>query len=492
MIAKHYRLVERIGSGGAGVVWRAIDERLERSVAVKQIPIHSSLDDGERALVRQRAIREARNAARFHHPNAIVVFDITEHEGHPCLILEFFESYSLAEVLKKRRTMPLPEVARIGEQVASALIAAHKAGLVHRDVKPGNILLGPDGTVKITDFGISKASGDSTLTATGLVSGTAAYLPPEVARGVDPTPASDVFGLGATLFHALEGEPPYGLNDNPLALLFAAANGDIRAPRRAGPAMELISSLVSSEPRNRPSMEEARAALSHFAGGNVVVPTLSRRERPSIRRPSPSTRALTQVKPRTARTAPVQAAAPAHATAPVRAAAPVHATAPVHAEPAPRDRKQPFLYAGAVLLVLLAVGAVVNVALNLSDRVSDVPGVSETIVADAGETAHSGSPVDWSRGGQLVQQFYSNPSGSWSLLTPAAQEPYGSQQAFEEYWSTRVIQSFGRIEAYKLENNPDGSVDMRVNGLTYDGQTKDATLRVIEDGGRLLIDSDTR
>ncbi|WP_415842939.1 serine/threonine-protein kinase, partial [Nocardia ninae] len=262
MIAEHYRLVERIGSGGTGVVWRAIDERLQRSVAVKQIHIKPSLPEAERDVVRQRAIREARNAARFQHPNAIVVFDITEHQGDPCLVMEYLKSNSLAGVLSTQGPLPLTQVARIGEQVASALIAAHDAGIVHRDVKPGNILLDDHGTVKITDFGISRAAGDVTLTETGLICGTAAYLAPEMARGADPTPASDVFALGATLFHALEGEPPYGANANPLAVLYAAANGQVSEPRNAGPATDFLLDLLSPEPQDRPTM---RAALDHLA-----------------------------------------------------------------------------------------------------------------------------------------------------------------------------------------------------------------------------------
>uniref|UniRef100_UPI000A645BFB serine/threonine-protein kinase n=1 Tax=Nocardia pseudovaccinii TaxID=189540 RepID=UPI000A645BFB len=270
LIAEHYRLVERIGSGGTGVVWRAVDERLQRSVAVKQIHIKPSLPEAERDVVRQRAIREARNAARFQHPNAIVVFDITEHNGDPCLVMEYLKSKSLAGVISAQGMLPLTQVARIGEQVAAALIAAHHAGIVHRDVKPGNILLDDTGTVKITDFGISRATGDVTLTETGLICGTAAYLAPEVARGADPTPAADVFALGATLFHALEGEPPYGASANPLAVLYAAANGQVSEPRHAGPATDFLLDLLSPDPAERPTMRAAREHLSALADSGPV------------------------------------------------------------------------------------------------------------------------------------------------------------------------------------------------------------------------------
>ncbi|MCW4355336.1 protein kinase [Hoyosella sp. YIM 151337] len=481
LVAGHYRLAERIGSGGAGVVWRAVDQRLERSVAVKQIPIQPSFTDGERALVQQRAVREARNAARFHHPNAIVVYDITEHEGNPCLVMEYFASRSLAAVLAERRVLPVQQAARIGEQVADALIAAHAAGIVHRDVKPGNILISDQGVAKITDFGISKAMGDVTLTAAGLVSGTAAYLPPEVARGAEPTPASDVFSLGATLFHAIEGEPPYGSGDNSLALLYAAANAETKEPRAAGPATELLRELLSADPADRPSMSQACAALGRLASSGASAATTSRlpqlgtASKGLSRRTGRSVSAVpTKVRPNSGNPRSIGQVSP---PAPGRTA----------------ERKRTGVYAGLVGVVMLAVFAAVIYAANLAGPGDPTdPEATETIVADAGPTPHTGSAVDWGQAGQLVQQFYSNPAGSWSLLTAAAQQVYGSQQEFQSYWGARTIQSFGLIEAYKHANNDDGSVDMRVNGLTYDGQTKQAILRVVSSDGRLMIDGDTR
>ncbi|KMS82146.1 serine/threonine protein kinase, partial [Streptomyces regensis] len=269
MVAGHYRLVEHVGTGAMGIVWRAVDERLERSVAVKQILTQPGLSEAERTTVRQRAMREAKNAARFQHPNAIVVFDIAEHDGDPVLVMEYLPSQSLSAVLAERGPLPVPEVARIGEQVAAALVAAHRAGIVHRDIKPGNLLIDANGTCKITDFGISRASGDLTLTQTGLIGGTPAYLAPELARGADPTPASDVFALGATLYHAIEGLPPYGDNTNQLALLYAAANGQINPPQHAGQATALLMSLLRTDPDERPTMSEARERLGALASGTA-------------------------------------------------------------------------------------------------------------------------------------------------------------------------------------------------------------------------------
>ncbi len=529
LIAEHYRLVERIGSGGTGVVWRAIDERLQRSVAVKQIHIKPSLPEAERDVLRQRAIREARNAARFQHPNAIVVFDITEHNGDPCLVMEYLKSRSLAQVLSAQGAVPLNQVARIGEQVASALIAAHQAGIVHRDVKPGNVLLDDHGTVKITDFGISRAAGDVTLTETGLICGTAAYLPPEVARGADPTPAADVFALGATLFHALEGEPPYGASSNPLAVLYAAANGQVSEPRNAGPATDFLLQLLSPQPEDRPTMRMARDQLAAFAdagadavpagfvpaseaygrrngdGATEVVATRALRSRAAAagpateRQPAPR---RSSVAVDTAAHRPVEPAR----DHPDTVAHPRTTTQPRPASPAAGKRRAVLI--GALVGAVVAVSALLVSAFNSADDdSSSQASASSVATAPSGDPSTSaavpllgqtpsvgGKVTDIGAAGQLVERFYSDPESSWSLLTPAAQKVYTDQQGFRQYWSAdgRTIQSFGRIYAPNGVN-ADGSVDMRVTGLTYGGQSKNPDLRIIDaGGGRLLIDSDTR
>src|SRR5919198_210300 len=177
-------------------------------------------------------MREGRIAARLQHQHAISVYDVAEDEGQPVLVMEYLPSTSLAAMMSEHGPLPPREVARVGAQVASALGAAHAAGVVHRDIKPGNILLGDDGTVKITDFGISRATDDVTVTKTGLIAGTPAYLAPEVAVGRDPAPPSDVFSLGSTLYAAVEGEPPFGLSENTLGLLHRVAAGRIVPPQQ--------------------------------------------------------------------------------------------------------------------------------------------------------------------------------------------------------------------------------------------------------------------
>ncbi|WP_432421138.1 serine/threonine-protein kinase [Nocardia cyriacigeorgica] len=510
------------------MVWRAIDERLQRSVAVKQIHIKPSLPEAERDVLRQRAIREARNAARFQHPNAIVVFDITEHNGDPCLVMEYLKSRSLAQVLSAQGAVPLNQVARIGEQVASALIAAHQAGIVHRDVKPGNILLDDHGTVKITDFGISRAAGDVTLTETGLICGTAAYLAPEVARGADPTPAADVFALGATLFHALEGEPPYGASSNPLAVLYAAANGQVSEPHNAGPATDFLLQLLSPQPEDRPTMRMARDQLAALADADEdAVPAgfVPASEAYGRRNGNGATEvvATQALRTRTAAAGPAteRQRPPMRSSAALDTAA--HRPVPAREQPDtddhPRTSTQPrpasaaagkrrAVLIGALVGAVVAVSALLISAFNSADD-GDAPqsSASSSAVAPSGDASTSaavpvlgqtpsvgGKVTDIGAAGQLVERFYSDPQSSWSLLTPAAQKVYTDQQGFQQYWGAdgRTIQSFGRIYAPGGVNG-DGSVDMSVTGLTYGGQSKNPSLRIIDaGGGRLLIDSDTR
>ena len=278
LVAGRYRLERRIGAGAMGVVWQALDERLNRTVAVKKLLLPPGLPPDEADEAVARCKREGRIAARLHHPNAIAVFDVVDEDGAPCLIMEYLPSDSLAIALNERGPLPVAEVARIGAQVAAALAAAHAAGIVHRDIKPGNILLGDDGSVKITDFGISRATDDVTVTKTGLIAGTPAYLAPEVAVGREPSAASDVFSLGSTLYAAAEGEPPFGLSENTLGLLHAVASGKINPPVQSGPLTAVLVSLLALETEARPSAAEARDLLAAVARGedpDVPPPTVA-------------------------------------------------------------------------------------------------------------------------------------------------------------------------------------------------------------------------
>ncbi|HWO67355.1 MAG TPA: serine/threonine-protein kinase, partial [Umezawaea sp.] len=274
LIAGRYELRDQLGAGAMGVVWRAGDLKLERVVAVKELLLPSHLDDKAVEQARRRAQREARIAARLHHPNAITVHDVVEHDGQPWLIMEYLPSQSLATVLAERGPLPIGDVVRIGKHMADALAAAHKASVVHRDVKPGNVLLGAEGTVKITDFGISRALDDTAATATGNYAGTPAFFAPEVARGQEAGYPSDVFSLGATLYNAVEGQPPFGITDNSIAQLYRAAAGTVRPPERAGALAPLLARLLALDPRARPTMAEAAEALDTLARTTAPTPTL--------------------------------------------------------------------------------------------------------------------------------------------------------------------------------------------------------------------------
>lgn len=488
-----------------GVVWRAVDERLERSVAVKKVMGQQGLSEADRADLHRRAMREAKIAARLQHPNAIVVYDITEHEGDPCLVMEYMPSRSLSQLIGQYGTMGIAEAARIGEQVAKALVAAHHAGIVHRDVKPGNILIDESGVAKLTDFGISRAQGDITLTQTGLVGGTPAYIAPELARGADPAPASDVFALGATLYHAIEGQSVYGSNPNQLALLHTAASGKINPPRAAGPATALLMGMVRPEPEERISMQQAAERLAAVAaGGGVPAPP------PPVMPAPPPGNGQSQPWSRT-RTAVAPAGGPSpYGTASFDAANGGHGD---HQPPPPPprqdgdDRKRPLALIAGVIALLALVGISIALLTSGDDEQPDgsSPGQNDgtssaqPTTTEQPETTqtHSGGPISYSEAGQLVIDFYTFPAGtsrSWEMLTPRAQAIFGSYGEFEAYWS-QYDQVWSQ-DAYG-DANSDGSVTITATmvAIGQDGSQSSETkqLRVIrDDSGELLIDSDPR
>lgn len=273
LVAGRYRLLERVGSGAMGEVWRAHDERLDRVVAVKLLP-STGLTGIAAEQSNERAMREARITAKLQHPHAVTVHDVVEHDDHPCLVMEYVPAHTLSSVLIERGTLPPLAVARIGAQVAAALAAAHDAGIVHRDVKPDNVLLTDAGEAKITDFGISRAVGDGSMTGPGIVVGTPAYLSPEVAAGGTAAFASDVFSLGATLYEAVEGGPPFGLGDDAVALVRHVATGQVTPPTHAGPLGPVLLWLLCADPGQRPTMAQAADALDAVASGRPVTPTL--------------------------------------------------------------------------------------------------------------------------------------------------------------------------------------------------------------------------
>ena len=259
VVAGRYRLAAPVGEGAMGTVWRAFDLRLGRVVAIKQLRLPH---EDEAVLARRRVIREARAAARLQHPNAVAVHDVaTDDLGNPVLVMEYVPSRSLAAVLDEGGVLPVAQVARIGTQIAGALAAGHAAGIVHRDVKPANILLAEDGSAKITDFGLARSI-DDTVTETGLLAGTPAFLAPETAHGEPPTPAADVFSLGATLYTALEGTPPFGTADDHVEQLHRVAAGGAPPPRNAGGLKAPLMAMLHDDPAARPTMSHVADVLA--------------------------------------------------------------------------------------------------------------------------------------------------------------------------------------------------------------------------------------
>ncbi|WP_344690848.1 serine/threonine-protein kinase, partial [Blastococcus jejuensis] len=344
LVAGRYRLQSQIGGGGMGTVWLARDELLGRQVAIKQVLSPPGADEAQIDEQRQRALREGRIAARLSHPHAISVYDVALESGQPWLVMEYLPSRSLAAVLTEDGVLSTGVVAQVGAQVADALAATHAAGIVHRDVKPANILIGEggrvEGLVKITDFGISHASGDVTLTQTGQITGTPAFLAPEVAQGREMTEASDVFSLGATLYTCLEGQPPFGMEDNALAMLHRVAGGQIRPPLRAGSMAEPLVRMLAADPADRPTMVEVRDELAALAAGRDGDTTTVLLARTDLRSGPPGP-GRTATFPAPAPEAPEAPAAPAPASEvpappPARPPAAARAAAPAPAPAAAR------------------------------------------------------------------------------------------------------------------------------------------------------------
>ncbi|MFF0474755.1 serine/threonine-protein kinase [Streptomyces sp. NPDC004284] len=283
-LAGRYRIVRQLGRGGMGVVWRAVDEVLGREVAVKELRTYSDAAAPELADLRLRMTREARAAARVRHPGVVAVHDVTEHEGRPVIVMELVDGPSLDDVLGERGTIDPAEAARIGAHVLEALAAAHDVGVLHRDVKPGNILLDRSGRIVLTDFGIATmedpGDGSAThLTRSGEIVGSLDFLAPERAQGQDPGPASDVWAVGATLYAAVEGSSPFRRTST-WSTLAAIVTEPLPEPVRSGPLTPVLLRLLDKDPAARPTAREA-ARLLGAVGAAAPGPTGAGAEAPA-------------------------------------------------------------------------------------------------------------------------------------------------------------------------------------------------------------------
>src|SRR5215213_3526556 len=269
LVANRYTLKAPLGRGGMGVVWRAQDAVLGREVAVKEVVLPPTLAEAERRPAQARVLREARAAARLNHPGAVTLYDVVQDRGNTFIVMELVEAPTLAELVAEQGPLAVGRVAELGVQLAGALEAAHGAGIVHRDVKPGNVMVPERGGAKLADFGVASLAGDPQLTSTGLVLGSPAYMAPEQARGEASGPAADFWALGATMFYAVEGVAPFDRGSS-IATLAAVVNDPPRGPRRAGPLTDVIIALLAKDPAARPTGPKVRAWLSWLL---VVTPS---------------------------------------------------------------------------------------------------------------------------------------------------------------------------------------------------------------------------
>ncbi|MEU6645651.1 serine/threonine-protein kinase [Saccharomonospora sp. NPDC046836] len=442
LLADRYRLRRKLGSGSLGVVWKAIDQRLQRPVAIKQLSSQSDLDPAAAEEATQRVMDDGRNAAQLQHPNAVSVYDVELDNGVPLLVMEYFPARSLAAVLEDGPLTP-DKAAEVGEQVAGALAAAHEAGIVHGDVKPANILIADDGTVKIGDFGIATAAGD-----TG--SGTPGYLSPEVASGRQPAPSSDVFSLGATLYAAVEGTPPLGNNAE---------------PRHAGELTPVLMAMLAEDATIRPT-----ALQVHHAAQAVVA------QQPALVAAGAATEVLPRVND--AGTVPVRPVAGSGATQfDMR-----HAPAPADASGPLRSRRWIYV-AGAVLLAAL-------VGLLLT-QLTDSAEPSAPPTAETPGNGNSSGPLSAAQLEQVVSEYYGllpgEPDRAWERLGPALQE----QGAFRFRGNWAGVGNLTVLTAPRVTG--DNTVQVEIELALRDGMTvvELHEFGIINANGSALINSDT-
>ncbi|MFC0004622.1 serine/threonine-protein kinase [Micromonospora siamensis] len=283
LVADRYRLLSPLGQGGMGRVWKARDEVLHRDVAIKELVPPPSLTDDERREMRERSLREARAIARLNNINVVRIFDVLRTDGDPWIVMEYVPSKSLQDTLAEDGPVSPARAVEIGLGVLGALKAAHKAGVMHRDIKPGNVLLGNDGRVVLTDFGLATIPGDPNVTRTGMVLGSPAYIAPERAKDGTAGPEADLWSLGATLYAAVEGKSPYA-RPSAIATLAALATEPLPPPKNAGPLKPVLNGLLRKDPAERITAEVAERLLRRAGGKRAKSIAIL----DGVRRPGPN------------------------------------------------------------------------------------------------------------------------------------------------------------------------------------------------------------
>jgi serine/threonine protein kinase len=527
LIADRYRLLDRVGSGGMGVVWEGRDERLERRVALKQLHRQSGASAREAEVANQRAMREARLTARLQHPHAVPVFDAVEQDGQLWIVMPFIPSVTLAAVLEQGGPLQPDEAAKVGAEVASALAAAHAVGIVHRDVKPGNIFIAEDGAALISDFGIARALGDATLTSSGMIHGTPAYLSPEVARGGEANFASDVFSLGSTLYNALEGSPPFGTGENTIALLHRVASGRFPPPQHSGRLTPVIMHMLSTETSDRPSMGAVADGLAALAKGRFDEEALTLAASDEGPKDEETTPAAYSGRDAQQATGPSPAAAP---KSPV-------ASAPGSQVQRPTElRRRRGLAAAAAVVALIGIGILVA-ALLVNDRraanptvdtgpsTSAAPASTKLSTPAASPIAPTPTPTASApqqdsapkptqprsrapsptsaptvRGTptaaelrRAITNYYAlmprNTDAAWPEMTASYQTNHaGGRQAYQRFWD-----AISRITVADVRGIPPDSAQATLTYYFKDGRVvrERTAYGLVDEGGRLKINSST-
>ncbi|MFJ3214303.1 protein kinase [Kitasatospora sp. NPDC086801] len=417
LLAGRYELGERLGRGGMGTVWRAWDRMLNREVAVKELTVNH-LPEDELQILHARMKREASAAARIKHPGVITVHDVLEQDGRPWIVMELVDGRSLADVISQDGTLQPRAVAEVGSQVLAALHRGHQLGVLHRDVKPANVLLERGtGRVVLLDFGIATYEGSAELTRPGDLVGSPDYLAPELAQGERPGPASDLWGLGATLYAAVEGQSPFR-RTSPITTLAAVVGEPLPEPRRAGPLGPVLAALMAKDPTERPNADEAARMLAEVQAGHTLglksvaplraptqsVPVVDRSERPVTEEDqeeaAPGTAEEKAEEPTGVRSGAVPAATggvAAETTAPTAGVAPVaHPVTPARG-PA-RRRSTLKIVAIAVAVGLLAAGATFLATRHTAAPTSDASVPTASAGSGPASEASPGPSSDASQG----------------------------------------------------------------------------------------------